>query len=139
MRSVDDLKSLPDEKNWYLKATTAIRNQGQCGSCWAYSCVEQVESAGFSLVSQEAVSQNLAHSRSSTVMCLVHMDVAAYAGSTSGYDFIERNGGLASYAAYPDTAVRQVLPGNAKMLLKWWNDQELVLCRETVFAALGRL
>ena len=115
MRSVDDLKSLPDEKNWYLKATTAVRNQGQCGSCWAYSCVEQVESDWF--LSGKSGKQVTELSTQQVIDCDVSGAYGCggtYAGGTSGYDFIEKNGGLASYAAYPDTSSKTGSAGKCK-------------------------
>ena len=94
--------AVPAEKNWFLKATTPRRAQGQCGSCWAFSAVEQVESDWFLAGKAGAKPEAL------SVQQVVDCDTAEaygcsgeYAGGGSGFDYVMKNGGLASEAAYP--------------------------------------
>ena len=103
--------SLPKEKNWYLKATTPIRNQGQCGSCWAFSCVEQVESDWFLSKGNTINTNNNTAVLELSTQQVIDCDSSgaygcggAYSGGGSGYRFIEENGGLASEASYPYTS-----------------------------------
>jgi cathepsin L len=95
-------EALPAQWDWRTKgAVTAIKNQGQCGSCWSFSTTGSVEGCHF-LTTKSLVSlseQNL-------------MDCSTSQGNqgcdgglmTQAMDYIIQNKGIDTEKSYPYTA-----------------------------------
>lgn len=90
-----------DSQDWSDKATTPIKNQGQCGSCWAFSATEQMESmhilkyqSKVVLAPQELV--DCKGDRSQRNGC-------AGGYPASGWDALEQLGGMSLETDYPYT------------------------------------
>jgi len=96
-------KALPATVNWVTKGVvTPIKNQGQCGSCWAFSTTGSVEG-----ITAIATGNLISLSEQELVDC----------GSSTGNEgcnggemqdamqWIINNGGITTEAAYPYTAV----------------------------------
>jgi len=94
--------SLPSSFDWRTKgAVTPIKDQGQCGSCWAFSTTGSVEGCHF-LATNNLVSiseQNL-------VDCSGAQGNMGCDGGlmTSAMDYIIANGGIDTEVSYPYTA-----------------------------------
>lgn len=91
-------ESLPSAFNWRDKGKmTAIRNQGSCGSCWAFATVGAYEA---NIKIRQGVSTDLSEQQ------LVSCDGSQYGcnGGWEAWNYIKNNGGLATESRYPYTA-----------------------------------
>jgi C1A family cysteine protease len=83
-------------------AVTPVKDQGQCGSCWAFSAVENVESVW--IIAGKSDNKTLRLSEQQVVDCDT-TDGGCNGGDTpSAYDYIKSCGGLESEASYPYNA-----------------------------------
>jgi cysteine peptidase B len=100
--NVIDCKPDPTTYNWVsCGATTPIYNQGQCGSCWAFSATETIESyffLGGNPLTQLAMEQIVDCDTQGT-------DEGCNGGFPEGaYQYVESAGGIEPLSAYPYTA-----------------------------------
>jgi C1A family cysteine protease len=97
-RPVDATAGLVD---WTGKYTTAVKDQGYCGSCWAFSATEQIETEAIRtlgatyLLSPEQITQ---------------CDTTSYGcqggWTENAYNYVKKAGGIATEESYPYTSYK---------------------------------
>jgi hypothetical protein len=98
----DGVESLPESVDWREKgAVAAVKNQGQCGSCWAFSAIGAVEGIN-KIVTGDLVTL----SEQELVECARNGQNSGCNGGMmeDAFDFIARNGGVDTEEDYPYTA-----------------------------------
>jgi C1A family cysteine protease len=108
--------------NWSPSVVTGVYNQGQCGSCWAFSATEQIESmwalAGHTLVGL---------SMQQITSCDPYDDGCGGGNPYNAYKYVMSVGGLDSYSSYPyEDSLGQNLPckfnkANIVASISGWN------------------
>lgn len=94
----DALANAPASVDWRTKgAVSAVKNQGGCGSCWAFSATEEIESAVF------MATKKLPLLSTQQIISCDKVDAGCDGGNTeTAYKFVEKNGGIDGAKDYPD-------------------------------------
>jgi len=98
-RKLRGANATPSSFDWRDKgAVTDVKDQGQCGSCWAFSTTETIESA-YQLAGNKLTELSIAQ----IVQCDTGGDDAGCNGgdTITAFDYLKSSGGLAAEADYP--------------------------------------
>ena len=97
------VSALPKSVDWTIEGTvTPVKNQGECGSCWAFPTTGSVEGA-YAIASGKVVSL----SEQQLVDCDMTDNGCKGGSMDNGYKWIEANGGICREKDYGYEAVEQ--------------------------------
>ncbi|KAK9740296.1 hypothetical protein RND81_03G024800 [Saponaria officinalis] len=98
-RAVED-DSLPESIDWRKKgAVVEVKDQGSCGSCWAFAAIAAVEG-----INQIVTGDLISLSEQELVECDTTYDAGCNGGNMdSAFEFIIKNGGIDTEEDYPYT------------------------------------
>jgi C1A family cysteine protease len=111
----DEMRAaVPDSLDWSAKgATTPVKDQGQCGSCWAYSATEGIESGLF------MAGGPLEELSEQQVISCDKTDGGCNGGDLpTAFDYVESAGGIDTESDYPDTSAKSGNTGRCKSFKK---------------------
>ncbi|XP_042400303.1 senescence-specific cysteine protease SAG39-like [Zingiber officinale] len=95
----ENVSATPKSVDWRTKgAVTPIKDQGQCGCCWAFSAVAAMEG-----ITKLTAGKLISLSEQQLVDCDVHGEDQGCNGGLmdNAFEFIINNGGLATETKYP--------------------------------------
>lgn len=104
----------PDSLDWSAKgATTKVKDQGDCGSCWAYSATEGIESGLF------MASGTLEDLSEQQIISCDKSDLGCNGGDLpTAFDYVKKAGGIDTMKDYPDTSADSGNTGRCKSFQK---------------------
>merc|ERR1711998_168283 len=111
----DEMRAaVPDSLDWSAKgATTPVKDQGDCGSCWAYSATEGIESGLF------MASGTLEELSEQQVISCDKDDLGCNGGDLpTAFDYVKNAGGIDTEKDYPDTSASSGNTGRCKPFKK---------------------
>ena len=112
----DPIAAVPNSTDWRTKqkdVVSPVKDQGQCGSCWAFSTTEQIESDWVLAGNAQKI-----FAPQQIVSC-DEVDQGCNGGNTeTAYAYVEKAGGMALESAYPYTSGASGDDGKCKKDLK---------------------
>jgi len=103
----DIVEDIPDSFDWRQKgAVTAVKNQGECGSCWAFSATGNIEGQWF-LARNSLVGLSEQNLVDCDHECIIYQNqTSCDAGCEGGlqpnaYDYVIKNKGIDTETSYP--------------------------------------
>jgi len=107
--SDEDRAAAPAKLDYTGTATSAVKDQGQCGSCWAFSATQGIESAVY-----QATGTMKKLSTQQIISC-DKTDGGCNGGDLpTAFDYVESDGGIDEDANYPDTSHKSGRTGSCK-------------------------
>ncbi|KAK6149162.1 hypothetical protein DH2020_016687 [Rehmannia glutinosa] len=106
----ENMSALPSSMDWRKKgAVTPIKDQGQCGSCWAFSAIAATEG-----INQLSTGKLISLSEQEIVDCdKTSQDQGCGGGyMEDAFEFITKNKGIAAESTYPYKAANGICNKN---------------------------
>jgi len=107
----DEMRSAaPASLDWSSKgAITAVKDQGQCGSCWAYSATEGIESGLFMVTGQ------IMDLSDQQIISCDKVDGGCNGGDLpTAFDYVKTNGGIDTMEDWGDSSASAGRDGRCK-------------------------